>query len=93
MCVVRLVDVPAGVVQDEVHTGFLHLPSAVLAYIFFARRIQPSLSLVEYATMYCSTEFHFITDSAQRLRVFNSLYNRLLSLGNPFKYHVVALYL
>ena len=28
------------------HTGFLHLPSAVLlALIFLARRIQPSLSL------------------------------------------------
>ena len=40
---VRLVDVPAGVIQEEGHTGFLHLPSAVLAYIFIARRIQPSL--------------------------------------------------
>ena len=30
------------------HTGFLiHLPSAMLALIFFARRIQPFLSLVD----------------------------------------------
>ena len=39
-------DVPAGVTQKEGHTGFLtHLPSAVLAFIFISRRIQPSLSL------------------------------------------------
>ena len=31
---VRFVDVPAGVAQDEDHTGFFHLPSAVLALIF-----------------------------------------------------------
>ena len=35
------------VVQEEGHTGFLHLPSAVLALIFLARRIQPFLSLVD----------------------------------------------
>ena len=34
---VRLVDVPAGVIQEEGHTGFLHLPSAVLALIFIAQ--------------------------------------------------------
>ena len=39
-------DAPAGVTQEEDRTGFLHLPSAVLALIFLARRIQPSLSLV-----------------------------------------------
>ena len=41
-------DVPAGVTQEEGHTGFLiHLPSALRALIFVARRIQPSLSLVD----------------------------------------------
>ena len=41
-------DVPAGVTQEEGHTGFLiHLPSAVRALIFLARRIQPFLSLVD----------------------------------------------
>ena len=41
-------DVPAGVTQEEGHTGFLiHLPSAVRALIFIARRIQPFLSLVD----------------------------------------------
>ena len=39
--------VPAGVTQEEGHTGFLHLPSAVLALTFIARRIQPFLSLVD----------------------------------------------
>ena len=40
-------DVPAGVTQEEDLTGFLiHRPSAVLALIFLARRIQPFLSLV-----------------------------------------------
>ena len=41
-------DVPAGVTQEEVHIGFLiHLPSAVRALIFLARRIQSFLSLVD----------------------------------------------
>ena len=39
---VRFVDAPAG---D--HTGFLLLTSAVLALLFIARRIQPSLSPVD----------------------------------------------
>ena len=43
----RLVDVPAGVTQEEGDTGFLHLPSALLALIFLARRIQPFLSLFD----------------------------------------------
>ena len=42
-----LVDAPAGATHEGGHTGFLHLPSAVLAFIFFARRIQPFLSLVD----------------------------------------------
>ena len=41
-------DVPAGVTQEEGHTGFLiRLLSAVRAFIFLARRIQPFLSLVD----------------------------------------------
>ena len=43
---VRLLDVPTGVAQEEGHTGFFHLPSAVLALIFLARRIKPFFSLV-----------------------------------------------
>ena len=46
MCVVipfildiRYVEVPAEVAQEEGHTGFPHLPSAVLALIFIATRI------------------------------------------------------
>ena len=46
-------DVPAGVTQEEGHTGFLHLPSAVLALNFLARRIQQFLSLVDRYVEFC----------------------------------------
>ena len=47
-------DVPAGVTQEEGHTGFfIHLLSAVLAFIFLARRIQPFLSLVDREVEFC----------------------------------------
>ena len=47
-------DVPAGVTQEEGHTGFLiHLASAVNAFIFLARRIQPFLSLVDREVEFC----------------------------------------
>ena len=49
-------DVPAGVTQEEGHTGFLiHLPSAVRALIFVARRIQPFLSLVDREVEFCAS--------------------------------------
>ena len=48
-------DVSARVTQEEGHTGFLvHLPSAVLALTFLARRIQPSLSLVDREVKFCA---------------------------------------
>ena len=50
---VRLADTPAGVTQEEGHIGFFHFPSAVLALIFIARRIQPSLSLVDRNVEFC----------------------------------------
>ena len=46
-------DVPTGVTQEEGHTGFLHLPSAVFALIFLARRIQTFLSLVDREVEFC----------------------------------------
>ena len=47
-------DVPAGVTQEEGHTGFLiHLLSAVRALIFLARRIQPFVSLVDREVEFC----------------------------------------
>ena len=47
-------DVPAGVTQEEGHTGFLiHLLSAVRASVFLARRIQPFLSLVDREVESC----------------------------------------
>ena len=47
-------DVPAGVTQEEGHTGFLILLlSAVRAIIFLARMIQPFLSLVDREVEFC----------------------------------------
>ena len=47
-------DVPAGVTEEEGHTGFfIHLLSAVRALIFLARRIQPLLSLVDREVEFC----------------------------------------
>ena len=52
--ILEFVDVlPAGVTQEEGHRGFLHLPSAMLALIFLARRIQPFLSLVDREVEFC----------------------------------------
>ena len=51
---VRLVDVPAGVTQEEGHTGFLiYPPSAVLTLIFLARRIQPFFSRIGGEVEFC----------------------------------------
>ena len=47
-------DAPAGVTQEEGHTGFLiHLLSAVRTLIYLARRIQPFLSLVDREVEFC----------------------------------------
>ena len=47
-------DVPAGVTQEEGHTGFfIHLLSAVRALIFLASMIQPFLSLVDRDVEFC----------------------------------------
>ena len=52
-------DVPAGVTQEEGHTGFLiHLSSAVRALIFVARRIQPFLfPRRPWSRILCTNEF------------------------------------
>ena len=51
---IRFVGRTAGVTQEEGHTGFLiHLPSAVRALFFLARRIQPLLSLVDREVELC----------------------------------------
>ena len=46
-------DVPAGVTQEEGHTGFFIHLSVVRALIFLARRIQPFLSLVDREVEFC----------------------------------------
>ena len=50
---VGLVDAQVEVPQEEGHKRFFHLPSAMLALIFIARRIQPSLSLVDREVEFC----------------------------------------
>ena len=62
-------DVPA-VRQEEGHTGFLiHLPSAVLALIFIARRIQPFLSLVGREVEFCVLTLPGFELTSQRQKV------------------------
>ena len=46
-------DVPAGVTQEEGHTGFLHLLSVVFALVFLAKMIQPLFSLVDREAECC----------------------------------------
>ena len=41
------------VTREEGHTGFLHLPSAVPALMFLARRIQSFFSLVDREVEFC----------------------------------------
>ena len=48
-----LVDAPGGVTQEEGHTGFSYLPSAVISLFFIARRIQSSLSFAEREVEFC----------------------------------------
>ena len=51
---VRLEDVPAGVTQEDGHTGFIiPLPSAVLILTFLARNIQPFVSPLEREASFC----------------------------------------
>ena len=50
---VRLVDAPDGGAQEEAHTDYFYLPSAGLAIVFLARRIQPPLSLVDREVEFC----------------------------------------
>ena len=60
-----LLDVPAGATQEEGHRGLLtHLPSAVPALIFLAKRICPFLFLVDREVDFCCTNgfivFHLL---------------------------------
>ena len=57
----RSLDVPAGVTQEDGHTGFLiHLPSVVRPLIFLTRRIQPLfLSLVDREVIFFVCVFLF----------------------------------
>ena len=76
---VRLVDAPAGYTQEEGRTGFLHLPSAVLAFIFIAKMIQPFLSLVDR-----EVEFFFVYPRIDRSsHVWHDLFYFIFVRKNP----------
>ena len=78
-----LLDVPAGVTQEEGHTGFfIHLLSAVRALIFFARRIQPFLSHVDREVEFCVlTVQSFSTRWAFLFLFFSFLVRKILFAG------------
>ena len=63
------VDAPAGVTKEEGHAGFLHLPSAALALIFIAIRIQLFLSLVDR-----EVEFRVVTNYVVVLHLLGNLF-------------------
>ena len=76
-------DVPAGVTQEEGHTGFLiHLPSAVRALIFVARRIQPFLSLVDREVEFlCTNELIVLHPLGIFILVFKFLVRKIPFAG------------
>ena len=49
----QVVDVPAGVTQEEGHTGFLRLLSVVFALVFLVKMIQPLFSLIDREAELC----------------------------------------
>ena len=76
-------DVPARVTQEEGHTGFLiHLLSAVRAFIFLARRIQPFISLVDREVECCVlTIYSFSTRWAFLFLYFSFLVRKIPFAG------------
>ena len=53
---VRLVDLPAGVTEEELRSHRISPPpfcGAVLAFIYLVKRIQPFLSLVDREVKFC----------------------------------------
>ena len=74
-------DVPAGVTQEEGHTGFLiNLLSAVHTLFFLARRIQPFLSIVDREVEFCV----LMIKSFSTRRAFLFLFFRFLVRKIPF---------
>ena len=52
-----MLDVPAGVTQEEGHTGFfINLLSAVRALIFLARKVQPSFPSLTVKSNLCTND-------------------------------------
>ena len=86
-------DVPAGVTQEEGHTGFLiHLLSAVRALIFLARRIQPFLSLVDREVEFCVLTIQsFSTRWAFLFLFFSFLVRKISFAGIELTSHTLAI--
>ena len=87
---VRLVDVPAGVLQKEGRTGFLHLPSAVLALIFLARRIEPFLSFVDREVEFgvrTKEKSQFVRPNFRRFRGYQLNHVKLSHIVRPAHRH------
>ena len=60
-------DVPAGVTQDEGHTGFfIHLLSAVRASVRLARRIQQFLFLIDREVKFCKATSYAVRKCYQK---------------------------
>ena len=60
--ILNSLDVPAGVTQEEGHTGFfIHLSSAVRALKFILRRIQQFCSLVDREVEFCLRPTRMVT--------------------------------
>ena len=56
------------------HTRSPHLPSAVIARIFIARRINPSLSLVDCTTVYCPTVLHLKKKNSKKTAAYRDTF-------------------
>ena len=70
-------DVPAGgVTQEGGYKTFLHLPPAVLALIFLARRIQSFLALVDREVDFLCINTGFYGDKIlyKNLKIFDKIF-------------------
>ena len=75
---VRFEDAPAGVTHEEGQTGFLHPPTTVLALVLIARRIQPSLSLVDRGVEFCVPANSLLSTWARFSWIFSRRYSLYL---------------
>ena len=75
------------------HTRSPHLPSAVIARIFIARRINPSLSLVDCTTVYCPTVLHLKKKTVKKLLLIEIHLHHTLRASGDSQTHTFTLLL